>query len=63
MPKSPAQSELVYRSPEVDHDDDMATNGASPTATKWIYVVAGVLVFVLFVLAAVALHIPRGESP
>jgi hypothetical protein len=59
MPKSPVESQVEYKSPDIDHDEDMATNGASPTATKWIYVVAGVLAFVLFILIAVALHVPR----
>ncbi len=63
MPKSPVESELVYKSPELDHDKDMAANGASPAVAKWVYVVAGVLVFVLFVLVMVALHVPRGEGP
>ena len=63
MPKAPGQSEFVYTSPEVDHDEDMAAHGASATGTKWIFVAMGVLLVALFVLLAVALHVPAGEAP
>ncbi len=61
MPKSPGQSEFIYKSPQVDHEQDMLEHGASSGSTKWVFVVMGLLLVVLFVLVAIALHVPTGE--
>lgn len=63
MPKSPAQSDFVYESPHVDHEADLAAHGAGKRITRGVYIVMGVLLVVLFVLVAIALHVPSGESP
>ena len=62
MPKSPGQSEFIYKSPEVDREQDMVEHGASTSSTKWVFVVMAVLLVALFVLIAFALHVPAGES-
>jgi hypothetical protein len=59
MPKSPGQSEFVYVSPPRDPDE--AERGASPTAVRWVYWTLALLLVVLFVLVAIALHVPTGE--
>jgi len=61
MGKPPGQSELHYVSPNIDHDEDMARNGANPRVAKVVYIVVAILVAVLVVLVGIALHIPRGE--
>ena len=63
MGRPPGQSEGPYRSPNIDHEADMAAHGASPRIAKWIYIAAAVVFFVTFFLLMVALHIPSGENP
>ena len=63
MGKPPGQSEGPYRSPNIDHEADMAANGANPAVAKWIYIAAAVVCVVTFFLLMVALHIPSGENP
>jgi hypothetical protein len=58
--KPPGQSEGPYRSPNVDHEQDMLENGASPKIAKWVYVAVILLVVVLAVVVGVGLHVPRG---
>lgn len=62
MGKPPSFSDGPYISPNIDHEQDMAENGASPRATKWIYIVIAVMCAVLFVLLMIALHVPSGEN-
>ena len=61
MGRPPGQSDLEYVSPNIDHEEDVAKNGASPRGAKAIYIVVIVLVVVLAVLVGIALHVPRGE--
>ena len=61
MPKSPGQSEFIYESPQIDHEQDMVEHGASSGSTKWVFVATGIMLVVLFVLVAIALHVPAGE--
>jgi hypothetical protein len=49
-----------YKSPELDHDKDMAENGGSPTAAKTMYIVIVVVMVGLFALVGIGLHIPTG---
>jgi hypothetical protein len=60
MPRPPAQSEFHCESPNLDHDEDMADNGADPRATKAVYIVIVVLFVVFVLLVGIALHIPSG---
>jgi hypothetical protein len=60
MPKPPVQSDFHCESPNVDHDSDMADNGADPRATKAVYIVIAVLFVVFGLLVIVGLHIPSG---
>lgn len=60
MPKPPAQSDFDYESPNLDHEQDMATNGGNPRVAKVIYIVIAVLFVVLFLLVGIGLHIPSG---
>jgi hypothetical protein len=59
MGKPPGQSEGPYVSPNIDHDQDMVDNGASPRIAKWIYIAVILLVLVLAVVVGVGLHVPR----
>jgi hypothetical protein len=63
MGKPPGQCEGPYRSPNLDHEQDMAAHGASPTLAKWIFIAAAAMCVVLFFLLVVALHVPSGENP
>jgi hypothetical protein len=63
MGKPPSHSDGPYRSPNIDHEADMAANGANPKLAKWIYIAAAVVCVVTFFLLMVALHIPSGENP
>jgi hypothetical protein len=49
-----------YVSPNLDHEQDMAENGVSPTAAKTVYVVIAVVLVALFALVGIGLHIPTG---
>ena len=49
-----------YVSPNIDHEKDMAENGADPKATTTVYIVIAVGLVALFVLVAIGLHIPTG---
>jgi hypothetical protein len=60
MGKPPGQSEGPYVSPNIDHEQDMLDNGASPRIAKWVYIAAILLVLVLVVVVGVGLHVPRG---
>jgi hypothetical protein len=60
MPKPPAQSDFHCESPNVDHEQDMADNGADVRAAKAVYVVIAVAFVVFLALVVVGLHIPRG---
>ncbi|MBV8757067.1 MAG: hypothetical protein JO257_07330 [Deltaproteobacteria bacterium] len=60
MPKPPAQSDFTYESPNLDHEKDMADNGADTRVAKVVYVVIAVLFVVLFLLVGIGLHIPSG---
>ena len=60
MGRPPGQSEGPYVSPNIDREQDMIDNGASPAIAKWIYVAVIVLVVVLGLVVGVGLHIPRG---
>ena len=59
MAKSPEQSDFVYVSPPREPGE--AEAGVSPSATRWVYHVVILLLVVLFVLIAIALHVPAGE--
>lgn len=60
MGRPPGQSEGPYISPNIDREQDMADNGASPVIAKWIYIAVIVSMVVLGLLVGVGLHIPRG---
>ena len=60
MGKPPTFIENV-ESPDIDREKEEAKHGANPKAIKATYVVVAVLLAVLFVLVAIALHVPRGE--
>jgi hypothetical protein len=60
MPKPPAQSDFHYESPNLDHDQDMADNGADTRVAKVVYIVIAVLFIVLFLLVGIGLHVPSG---
>ena len=47
-------------SPNIDHEKDMAENGASPKAAKTIYIVIVIACVVLFALVGIGLHMPTG---
>jgi hypothetical protein len=57
MAKSPDQSDFVYVSPPRDPDE--AEKGASPIATRWMYRLIVLALFVLFAVIAYG-HIPGG---
>lgn len=60
MGKPPNLIEIPDKSPEIDHEKDMADHGANPKATKAIYVVVALVMIVLLILVAFALHKPDG---
>lgn len=60
MGKPPTQIADIGPSPNIDHEKDMAENGAPPTATKTIYWIIGIALVVLFLLVGIGLHIPTG---
>ncbi len=60
MGKPPNLIEIPEKSPEIDHEKDMAEHGANPTATKATYLVVVLVLIVLFILVAFALHKPDG---
>ena len=62
MGKPPGMVE-DYKSPNIDHDQDMAEHGAGKRSTKSVYIVVIVLLIALFLLVGIGLHIPAGESP
>ncbi|HEY5951789.1 MAG TPA: hypothetical protein VIV40_40115 [Kofleriaceae bacterium] len=49
-----------YKSPNLDHEKDLAENGVDPKAAKAMYVVIVVVLVVLFALVGIGLHIPTG---
>jgi hypothetical protein len=60
MGKPPNLIEIPDKSPEIDHEKDMAEHGANPKATKATYIVVVIVMIVLFILVAFALHKPSG---
>lgn len=60
MGKPPNLIEELGPSPNIDHEQDMAENGAPPTAAKTIYIVIAIALVVLFLLVGIGLHIPTG---
>jgi hypothetical protein len=60
MGKGPNLIVGPYESPNVDHDKDMAENGANPKAAKAIYVVIAIALVALVALVGIGLHIPTG---
>ena len=60
MGKPPNLIENLGPSPNIDHEKDMAENGASPTAAKSIYITIVIALVALFALVGIGLHIPTG---
>jgi hypothetical protein len=60
MSKGPNLIVGPYVSPNMDHDKDMAENGANPRLAKGVYVVIAIALIALVVLVGVGLHIPTG---
>ncbi|NVB79713.1 MAG: hypothetical protein HOV81_15055 [Kofleriaceae bacterium] len=60
MGKPPSQSVDLGPSPNIDHEKDMAENGAPASATKAIYWIIAIGVIALFALVGIGLHIPTG---
>ncbi len=60
MGKPPSMIVGPYVSPNIDHDKDMAENGANPTVAKAVFIVIALGFVALFLLVAVGLHIPTG---
>jgi hypothetical protein len=60
MGKPPNMIEELGPSPNVDHEQDMAENGAPASAAKTIYIVIAISLVVLFLLVGIGLHIPTG---
>lgn len=60
MGKPPNLIADIGKSPNIDHDKDMAENGVSPKATKAVYVVIIVGLVALFAIVGIGLHIPTG---
>jgi hypothetical protein len=58
MGKPPNLIAELEPSPNIDHDKDMAENGAPTSYAKTMYWVIGIAFVVLFALVAVGLHIP-----
>lgn len=60
MGKPPGIRESPGKSPDIDHEKDMAENGANPKVTSITYIVMLVLLIALFALLAFGLHKPTG---
>ena len=60
MGKGPNLITDIGRSPNIDHEKDMAENGAPAAASKVVYIVIVVGVIALFALVGIGLHIPSG---
>ena len=60
MGKPPNMIMELGPSPNIDHEKDMAENGAPPKAAKTIYLVIVIALVALFVLVGIGLHIPTG---
>lgn len=60
MSKGPNLITDIGRSPNIDHEKDMAENGAPKGAATAVYWMIGIGLVVLFALVAVGLHIPAG---
>ncbi len=60
MSKGPNLIADIGRSPNIDHEKDMAENGASQGAATAVYWALGIGFVVLFALVAIGLHIPAG---
>ncbi|HEX5062456.1 MAG TPA: hypothetical protein VFV99_23955 [Kofleriaceae bacterium] len=60
MGKPPSQILELGPSPNIDHEKDMAENGAPPKATRAIYWGIIIALVVLFALVGIGLHIPTG---
>jgi hypothetical protein len=60
MGKGPNLIAELGKSPNIDHDKDMAENGAPASATKVTYIIIVVAMVALFALVAIGLHIPTG---
>jgi hypothetical protein len=60
MGKGPNLIAELGQSPNIDHEKDMAENGAPEAATKVMYVVIALALLALFALVAIGLHIPTG---
>lgn len=60
MGKPPGLIVDIGKSPDIDHEQDMAANGASPKATKAIYIAIVIVLVALFLLVGIGLHIPSG---
>jgi len=61
MSKGPNLIADIGPSPNIDHEKDMADNGAPQVAATAVYWVIGIALVVLFALVAIGLHIPTGE--
>jgi len=60
MGKPPSQILELGPSPNIDHEKDMAENGAPPKAARAIYWGIIIALVVLFALVGIGLHIPTG---
>jgi hypothetical protein len=60
MGKPPTFIADIDPSPNIDHEKDMAENGAPAKATKVIYIVVAIVLVALFLLVGIGLHIPTG---
>jgi len=60
MGKPPTQILELGPSPNIDHEQDMAENGAPPKAAKAIYWTITIVLIVLFALVGIGLHLPTG---
>lgn len=60
MGKPPNLITELGKSPNIDHDKDMAENGASSKVAKPVYITIVVVLVILFALVGIGLHIPTG---
>ena len=60
MSKGPNLIADIGRSPNIDHEKDMAENGAPASASTAVYWILGIGLVALFALVAIGLHIPTG---
>ena len=60
MGKPPNLIMDLGESPNIDHEKDMAENGASSKVARPVYIAIGVVLLVLFALLAIGPHIPAG---